>query len=77
MKRILSNSHGSAMVEAAVVLPVLFMIIALIISMTVRTSINVGDSCASCEAETAEWMESDPMVTETTLRIRWLKGKGE
>jgi len=68
----LCNKSGSAMVEAAIVLPVLFLIIAMLISKTVQINMDVGDGCASYESETASVMAADPNMTEAALRIRWL-----
>ena len=74
IKKKLSSVSGSSMVEAAMVIPIIFIIIAIIISMTIRTNSNVGDSCAEYESEASEWHSKDPQATETTLRLRWVKG---
>ena len=60
------------MVEAAIVLPLLFLIVALIIGLTVRTEENVGNIGCEFEEETAAWFDSDPMITEGIMRIRWV-----
>lgn len=68
-----NTEEGSTMVEAAIVLPVLFLIIALIISVSVRTYCRVGDRGAECEEETSDWISSDPMPEERILRLRWMR----
>ena len=71
------STSGSTTVEAAIVLPVLFLIVALFISVAVRINENVGSVCAGLETETESRMNNDPMLTESSLRIRWLDSLGK
>ena len=73
----LTSTSGSTTVEAAIVLPVLFLIVALFISVSVRATQNVGDFCAALESETETRMNADPMLAESALRLRWLNSHGQ
>jgi len=69
-----SSAKGSSIVEAAVIIPVLFIITALIINVITGTVDNVGNRCIELESDADDMYEQEALCPEGIFRMRFSGG---
>ncbi len=67
-----SKKDGSAMVEAALVFPLLVLMIAGIVSCALYVQDHIRQDAERHRAEASEYLESSVMRPETPLRLEWV-----
>ena len=69
---LLLNDRGSAMVEAAVVYPIVILVLVLVLGKSVKNTEYVNDTAVIHETQVSEFLQNDQMTTEDYMRGRWL-----